>query len=539
MVFRFPAREWPLLLTNHLSSPKVIVWNIGCLPGKIGLESKPSQTDLDQKTNIERPFLNESGRKSSRAWIVLILFTLALQILSIWSLELSGRDSPRVAGIAREMAVTSDYLIPRLNGENFLEYPSLGYWPMALTLSISKKPPDFLAFLPVVFLGIGTVLITYLIGKVVAGEQIGLMAGFILSTMSGFGSLHRHCRVDAALLFFITLSLYGFVAGYRTPRKRSLFFAVFYLAMAGAFLSKGIIGMAIPAATAVVFLITQKDFMALRRLLLSPGILFFLLPILLWVGSVWWLEGSGVFKEVMRQSLSRFFSPTADHTKPFYFYLIPTFLHLMPWTLLSIGLLWYRWKPNHSTNPFPHGALLRFALVWFLVVFIGLSIASAKRPLYLGPIYPPFGLLAALGWDRIRERFPRVKSLEAYGLIVLFLAIAGTYLPFVTPSENKESLRPVFEAVSNQPISGPLYLVNPSETTRGASFFYLGKRVPVLNVQVLLQGRFEDRPGTTFVIDSFCDNDRLLSNLLSKGYRLLSQRKYGKASGICVYSNSF
>ncbi len=494
-------------MTNNFSPPKVIIQNIECLAGKIRLESKPSQTYLDLKTCIERSFLNESGRKSSWAWIVLLIFTLALQILSIWSLELSGRDSPRVAGIAREMAVTSDYLVPRLNGENFLEYPSLGYWPIALTLSISKKPPDFLAFLPAVFLGIGTVIITYLIGKVLAGERIGLMAGFILSTMSGFGSLHRHCRVDPTLLFFITLSLYGFVAGYRTPRKSFLFFAVFYLAMAGAFLSKGIIGVAIPAATAVVFLIIQKDFMALRKLLLSPGILFFLLPVLLWVGSVWWLEGSGVFEEVMRQSLLRFFSPSADHTKSFYFYLIPAFLHLMPWTLLSIVLLWYRWGPTHSRDLMPHGSLLRFALVWFLVVFIGLSIASAKRPLYLGPIFPPFGLLAALGWDRIREKFQKVKRLEVYGLIVIFLVIAGTYLLFVTPLERKASLRPVFEAVSSQRISGPVYLVNPSETTRGASFFYLGKRIPLLNAQDLLLGRFEDRPGTTFVIDSLCDND--------------------------------
>src|SRR3974377_1324910 len=120
--------------------------------------------------------LEDSGRKSSRAWLVLLIFTLALLILSVWGLDLSGRDSPRVAGIAREMAVTSDYLIPRLNGENFIEYPSLGYWPIAFTLSMSNNPPDFLAFLPMVFLGTGTVLITYLIGKKLAGEKIGLMA---------------------------------------------------------------------------------------------------------------------------------------------------------------------------------------------------------------------------------------------------------------------------------------------------------------------------------------------------------------------------
>ena len=506
--------------------------------GDIKLESNSIQTLGSEGPSIKRSFLKEGGKKSSRALLALLLFTLALQLLSIWNLELSGRDSPRVAGIAREMAVTSNYLIPRLNGENFLEYPPLGYWPIALTLSMSEKPSDFLALLPMVFLGSGTVLITFLIGKKLAGERIGLMAGFILSTMPGFITQHRHCRVDPVLLFFITLSLYGFAAVYQTSRRSFPFFAVFYLAMAGAFLSKGIIGVAIPIATAVVFLITRKDLKAIRKPLLSPGILLFLFPVFLWVGSVWWLEGPGIFKEVIRQSLQRFLSPTADHAKPFYYYFIPAFFSPMPWTLLLLVLLWYRLKPNYSKEPQPHESLLRFALVWSLTVFIGLSIASAKRPLYLGPIFPPFALLSALGWDRIREKFPRVKSREFYGLIVIFLIYIGIYLLVISPSESKESLRPIFNAVSNQRINGPVYLVNPSETIRGASFFYLGKRMPVLNRKDFLLGRFEDQPGTTLVIDSLCDNNQLLSNLLSKGYRPLLQKKFRKDRVVCVYSNS-
>jgi len=482
-------------------------------------------------------FFEDSGRKSSRAWWVLLIFTLALLILSVLGLDLSGRDSPRVAGIAREMAVTSDYLIPRLNGENFLEYPSVGYWPIALSLLMSKNPPDFLAFLPIVFLGTGTVLITYLIGKKLAGEQIGLMAGFILATMSSFITYHRHFRVDPALLFFVTLSLYGFVAGYQASRKRFLFSALFYLAMAGAFLSKGIVGMAIPAATVAVFLITKKDFKAIGKLLLNPDVLFFFLPIFLWVGSVWWLEGLGIFKEIIRQSLFRFLSSSADHAKPFYYYFIPALLAPMPWTILLLVLVWYRWKPVPSREPLPHGSLLWFALVWLLTGLIGLSFASAKRPLYLGPLYPSFALVAALGWDGIRKKFPGVKSREFYGLIVIFLIYIGVYLWVITPSERKESLRPLYKAVLSQRTNGPIYLVNPSETTRGAAVFYLGKKIPVLENQDVLLGRFEDQPGTTLVIDSYFNDNQLFSTLQSKGYRLLLQKKYGKTAGVYVYSN--
>ena len=482
-------------------------------------------------------FFEDSEKKPSRAWLVLLIFTFVLLTLSVLGLDLSGRDSPRVAGIAREMAVTSDYLIPRLNGENFLEYPSVGYWPIALSVSMSKNPPDFLAFLPILFLGTGTVLITYLIGKKLAGEKIGLMAGFILATMSTFITFHRHFRVDPALLFFIALSLYGFIAGYQASKKKFLFFSIFYLAMAGAFLSKGIVGVAIPAATVVVFLITRKDFKAIVRLLLNPALLFFILPIFLWVVSVWRLEGLDIFKEIIRQSIWRFSSSSADHAKPFYYYFAQALAAPLPWTILLFVLIWYRWRPAPSGEPLPHGSLLWFALVWLLTGLIGLSFASAKRPLYLGPLYPAFALLAALGWDRIREKLPRVKSWEFHGLIAIFLIYIGVYLMVITPMERKESLRPLYKAVSSQRTNGPIYLINPSETTRGASFFYLGRKMPVLNDQDVLSGRFDDRPGTILLVDSYTSDNQLFPTLQSKGYRLLLQKKYGKTAGVYVYSN--
>ena len=482
-------------------------------------------------------FFEDSGTKSSGAWLELLIFTLVLLMLSVLGLDLSGRDSPRVAGIAREMALTSDYLIPRLNGENFLEYPPAGYWPIALSLSMSKNPSEFLAFLPMIFLGTGTVLITYLIGKKLAGEKIGLMAGLILATMSTFISYHRHLRVDPVLLFLTTLSLYGFVAGYQASKERFLFLALFYLAMAGAFLSKGIIGVAIPASTVAVFLIAKKDFKAIVKLLLNPALLFFILPIFLWVGCVWRLEGLGIFTEILRQSLFRFLSPTADHAKPFYYYFAKGLAAPLPWTILLFVLIWYRWKPALRRELLPQGSLLRFALVWLLTGLIGLSFASAKRPLYLGPLFPSFALLAALGWDRLREKLPRVKSWEFRGLIAIFLIYIGVYLMVITPTENKKSLQPLYKAVSSQRTNGPMYLVNPSETTRGASFFYLGRKIPVLNDQEVLSGRFDGRPGTILLIDSYTKDNQLFPTLQSKGYRLLLQKKYAGTEAVYVYSN--
>lgn len=485
---------------------------------------------------IESP---TGGRKKHRwpAWLFLLVFTLFLRIVPILNSELSIHDTARVGGIAREMAFTGDYFIPKLNGQNFLEYPSLGYMPVAFFLSMSENPPDFLAVLPIALLGTATVLLTFLIGKVLADERIGLTAGFILATMSGFFILHRRCLVDPTLLFFTVLSLYGFVAGYQTSSKRFRFFAIFYLAMAGGFLSKGLIGVAIPAGTALIFLIVKRDLATIRKLYLGRGIVLFLLPIALWMGGVWWLEGPALIKEVLRQSLWRFFSSSAHHADSFYYYFIPVLLNTLPWTPLPLVWLWYRRKQPQPGKSSSGDLLFLFALVWFLTVFVGLSIASAKRALYIAPLYPPSALLAAFAWTRLREKLPKLKRIETYGMIVLFLAYVGVHFAILLPSEKKDSFRPVFEVIRNQQGHGPVYLYGGLESLQGAAVFYLGKIVPVRSKTDLMQEGFEAPSGTILVIPFFSGDEQLFANLRAKGFRLLTEKPVRKIS-LRIYSNS-
>ncbi|HMK75584.1 MAG TPA: glycosyltransferase family 39 protein [Thermodesulfobacteriota bacterium] len=493
---------------------------------------KTSHPDFDI---LERPQKKKKNRWP--AWLFLLLFTMSTGIVSIFGHELSIHDSARVAGIAREMAFTGNYFIPKLNGQNFLEYPSLGYLPIALFLSTSNNPPDFLAILPVVLFGTATVLLTFLIGKVLANERVGLIAGFILATMFGFFILHRRCLVDPTLLFFTVLSLYGFAVGYQAPSKRFRFLAIFYLAMAGGFLSKGLIGVAIPAGTALIFLVVRRDFAGIRRLYLGRGVFLFLLPIGLWMAGVWWLEGPDLIKEVVRQSLWRFLSSSADHPEPFYFYFIPFLLNTLPWTPLPLVWLWYRRtnpRPEKSSSP---DLLALFALVWFLTVFVGLSIASAKRTLYIAPLYPPSALLAAFAWTRLCEKFQKVKRFETYGIITLFSVYVAVNFTILLPSEKKDSFRPVFEVVRNQQVHGPVYLCGGSESLEGAAVFYLGKIVPVRSRNDLMQEKFEAPSGTILIIPFFPGDEQLLANLPTKGFRLLAEKTVRKIS-LRIYSNS-
>jgi hypothetical protein len=534
------------------------------------MDAAPTPETSNPDFDTQKPSSEKRKKHRLPVWLFLLIFTISLRIISILNCELSIHDTARVAGIAREMAFTGNYFIPRLNGQNFLEYPSLGYLPIALSLSTSKNPPDFLAILPIALLGTATVLLTFLIGKVLANERVGLVAGFILTTMSGFFILHRRCLVDPTLLFFTVLSLYGFAAGYRTPSRRFRFFAIFYLAMAGGFLSKGLIGVAIPTGTALIFLIARRDLAAIRKLYLGWGILLFLLPIALWMGGVWWLEGPDLIKEVVRQSLWRFVSSSADHSELVHFYFIPVLLNTLPWTPLPLVWLWYRWRRPRSEESSSLDLLAFFALVWFLTVFVGLSMASAKRTLYIAPLYPPSALLAAFAWARLCEKFPNVnpvrnssgasntagiilgpnsaaeqrgiisngvKRLETYGMIVLFFAYVGVHFTILLPFEKKDSFRPVFEVIRNQKVHGPVYLYGGSESLQGAAVFYLGKTIPVRNRTDLLQEGFEAPSGTILVIPFISGDEQLLANLRTKGFHLLTEKMIRKIS-LRVYSNS-
>jgi len=254
------------------------------------------------------------------------------------------------------------------------------------------------------------------------------------------------------------------------------------------------------------------------------------------VAGVWWLEGSGVIKEVIHQSVRRFLSPTAEHANPFYYYVGPLLGNTLPWMPLSIIWLWYRRKYASSKDLFAHDFLAIFAFVWFLIVFVGLSTASAKRNIYLGPIYPPVALLAAVAWVGLRDKFPIVKGREIYLLLGMFLIFVGVHFFGLLPSENKYSFRPFFKPVASQWKNEAIYLTPSPESLLGAAVFYLGKRVPILDNPKALSEDIENPSERVFVINLSSGNDDLIAALQSKGFHLLLQKKIGQ-QWMQLYSN--
>jgi 4-amino-4-deoxy-L-arabinose transferase-like glycosyltransferase len=305
--------------------------------------------------------------------------------------------------------------------------------------------------------------------------------------------------------------------------------------MSGGFLSKGIIGVGIPAGVVVLYLILKKDRRAIRNLRLGWGILLFIFPILLWGGGVAWFESPHYLNEVIRQSLWRFLSHSADHAKPFYYYFLPTLARLFPWILLPLVFLLPKFR-SRRPNLF-QGELGCFAVAWFVTVFVVLSVSSAKRPLYLAPIYPAFALFAALAWDCLRNESPRMKRYEIYGIVAVYLLFISVHFLVLLPSGKSQSLDPVFEAVARGRNGGPVYLFEPDETLRGAAFFYLGEESPVLEPGEPLPEEFGKVPGTTVIATGDNPDNAFSADLEDMGLHPRFQKDLGKHRRYRVYSN--
>ena len=75
-----------------------------------------------------------------------LLFLLGLENHDLWN-----PDEPRVAGIAAEMAMDGDMVVPRLNNQPFLEKPPLYFWASSAVMNLFGETAFTARLIPAFF----------------------------------------------------------------------------------------------------------------------------------------------------------------------------------------------------------------------------------------------------------------------------------------------------------------------------------------------------------------------------------------------------
>ena len=202
-----------------------------------------------------------------------MLILLAVVLATVWFCSLDYRklirsDEGRYAEIAREMAVTGDWITPRLNGIKYFEKPPLQYWATAAAYRTFGEHEWTARLWPAVT-GFAGILLLFFAGGRLFGIGAGFCASLILASSAGYVASAHFNSLDMGLAFFVTATLLAYLLAQRpdaTPLSNRLWTLAAWAAAALAVLSKGLIGVVIPAAVLAIYVVLQRDFGRLRGL---------------------------------------------------------------------------------------------------------------------------------------------------------------------------------------------------------------------------------------------------------------------------------
>ncbi|HWB13486.1 MAG TPA: glycosyltransferase family 39 protein [Pirellulales bacterium] len=420
----------------------------------------------------------KDGGWAGAGWHLLVLVTLSglLFLANLGAAGLWDEDEPIFAGAAREMMDRGEWIVPYFNWAMIPDKPVLLYWVM-IGAYRAFGVTEFAARCGPALFGVGSVLLTWLLGRRLFSPAAGFWAGVILATSVNFDVVARAATPDTLLTFFSTLSilcyawgakgLRGDAAGDHDPGQTTRLAMIgSYAAMGMAVLAKGPIGVILPAATIGLYVLTsitaaqrtvaqteakgwraavRQSGLALAQSLHPTRVVRAILrmypltglTVVLAVAGPWYVavgmrtEGAWLAGFFGKHNLGRFLHPMEHHRGPFFYYLIAIVIGFFPWSLFlgPAGVhMKSRWGDDREGNPY------RLLLCW-LVTYLGFfSLAATKLPNYIVPVYPALALLVGAcldAWLSGRQDLPFWLVRRAWVTSILIGIAFVVVLPIV------------------------------------------------------------------------------------------------------------
>lgn len=333
----------------------------------------------------------EGSRERSgteRTLLAGLLLAAAVACLEPRGSGLAEPDETRYAEIPREMLAAGDFVVPRLNGLPYFEKPPLLYWSNAAAFRLFGETP-WAARLPTRLAGLGTALLLVLAVAARRGRREGLAAGILfLASPIGF-LMARTNLTDGMLTFFFTATLLAARSAIERREKGRSWLAIAALtgaAAAGAFLTKGLVALALPGLILLFWCLATGRLAGLGALVASPATLVFLALAAPWFLMVERRHPGFLQFFFIHEHLRRFATGAAKRPGPLY-YFVPVFaLGFLPGFAFFFAGARKAWR--RTDDGF-------FFLVWFAAVFGLFSLSQSKLPPYLFPAIPAAAALAA------------------------------------------------------------------------------------------------------------------------------------------------
>ena len=409
-------------------------------------------------------------------FIATIIFTM---LINVFHPHLWGPDEPRVAEIARETYINGNYITPHLCGLPFVEKPPLYYDIVALFYTFNGAATPGSGRLVSALLGCIMLAACFWAAYRWGGPRRAIFSCLLLITMPQFYRGAHWIITDMGVGAFCTIALCIFLYyewwGEKEKHRKWLL-SLFYLTCAGAFLSKGLVGLFHIGIIIGAYILIRRRWDTLKSMLSPVCMLTFFIPVGVWI-YLFYREGGIYFlhEHFINNTIGRFFHVQLSlkgkqlacsdigNSSPWYFYLqrspvmfgaavalLPLILwdglkknKMLPksWVIYSTDiksendnwktkiykfLLWLL-NGSKQTNPKSQEKdIVVFLLLWSFLPVLILSFSSIKEVTYIIPSYVAIAILGATWLDeRITLTDSLNKALILFSSIVIPISIAS------------------------------------------------------------------------------------------------------------------
>lgn len=336
-------------------------------------------------------------------------------------------DEPRFVLVAKQMLESHQWLLPMRGGELYPDKPPVFMWLVALGALLTGSLK--IAFLlPSLFAGLGTLALTWDLGRRLWGEEVARTAGTLLLMIVQFVLQTKTAQIDALVTFFITLGIYGFMR-FLCGQGGWRFYYLGWCAVGAGVITKGVGILA--AFVFIPALLIHRGFRspapaAFLKAALGPiaalGIIaLWLIPLVYVVlTSHDPLMLAYLNNILFHQTVTRY-ADSWHHFRPAWYFLlevIPVF-----WLPISLLLPWFipRWWQAIKNGDREITLLLGYVLC----VLIFFSLSPGKRGVYLTPATPALALICAPYLSAVVSQIWPRRLLSGFLWIVAFSVIAA------------------------------------------------------------------------------------------------------------------
>lgn len=348
------------------------------------------------------------------------LLTLWLAGLACWR-PLANPDEGRYTDVARWMLRSGDWLIPRLNGLPFLHKPPLYYWLEASVMSLGG--PSLLAARAASCLGALMICgCAYVLARRWHDEATARWSVILLASnpLLALGAQYANLDMLVAGCISATITLAALAAYAPDGKGRAYWWSAYAMAGLGV-LAKGLIGIVLPGAVFVAWLLMLGQWRRLGRAFSVIGIL-----VLLAVTLPWFVLGDQavpglVHFVIVVQHFQRYTQTGFNNAVGPWFYPAILLAGMLPWSLVMWPGLRSAWgaakltpapatdTPKAQADQAPSSSqgsrpLIVLAACWLLVILVFFSIPRSKIVGYILPVAPALALLLAPWVARWKQR---------------------------------------------------------------------------------------------------------------------------------------